>query len=73
VKGVHTPTLIQHGDSDVRVPISQGYELYNALRRQNVETRMVVLPRQPHGPTEPRMLLKVMQTNLDWFAKFLKS
>jgi dipeptidyl aminopeptidase/acylaminoacyl peptidase len=72
VKGVVTPTLIQHGDSDVRVPISQGYELYNALRRQNVETRMIVLPRQPHGPTEPRMLLKVMQTNLDWFAKFLK-
>ena len=73
VKGVKTPTLIQHGDADVRVPISQGYELYNALRRQNVETRMIVLPRQPHGPTEPRMLLKVMQTNLDWFAKYVKA
>jgi dipeptidyl aminopeptidase/acylaminoacyl peptidase len=72
VKGVVTPTLVQHGDSDVRVPISQGYEFYNALRRQGVETRMVVLPRQPHGPSEPRMLLKVMQTNLDWFAKYLK-
>ncbi len=72
VKGVKTPTLIQHGDSDVRVPISQGYEFYNALRRQGVETRMVVLPRQPHGPTEPKMLLKVMQTNLDWFNKYLK-
>ncbi|MCW3098275.1 MAG: putative secreted peptidase [Chthonomonadaceae bacterium] len=72
VKGVKTPTLVQHGDADVRVPISQGYELYNALHRQNVETRMIVLPRQPHGPTEPRMLLKVMQTNLDWFAKYLK-
>jgi dipeptidyl aminopeptidase/acylaminoacyl peptidase len=71
VKGVVTPTLIQHGDSDVRVPISQGYELYNALRRQHVETRMIVLPRQPHGPTEPRMLLKVMQTNLEWFNKYL--
>ncbi len=73
VKGVKTPTLIQHGDADVRVPISQGYEFYNALRRQNVDTRMIVLPRQPHGPTEPRMLLKVMQSNLDWFAKYLKS
>jgi len=72
VKGVQTPTLIQHGDADVRVPISQGYELYNALRRQHVETRMIVLPRQPHGPNEPRMLLKVMQTNLDWFAKHIR-
>ena len=31
-----TPTLIQHGDKDVRVPISQGYELYNALKRQSI-------------------------------------
>lgn len=73
VKGVATPTLIQHGDADVRVPISQGYELYNALRRQHVETRMVVFPRQPHGLIEPRMLLKAAHTNLDWFAKYLKS
>ena len=35
-KGVTTPTLIQHGENDVRVPISQGYELYNALKRQGV-------------------------------------
>jgi len=71
VKGVATPTLIQHGEADDRVPISQGYELYNALKRQNVPVRMIVLPRQPHGPNEPRMILKVMQTNLDWFEKYL--
>ena len=49
VKGVTTPTLIQHGDADDRVPISQGYEFYNALKRQGVTTRMTVYPRQPHG------------------------
>ncbi|HEX6284419.1 MAG TPA: S9 family peptidase, partial [Pyrinomonadaceae bacterium] len=46
VKGVTTPTMIQHGEADVRVPISQGYEFYNALKVQGVETRMLVLPRQ---------------------------
>ncbi|MFY9610939.1 MAG: S9 family peptidase [Blastocatellia bacterium] len=71
VKGVATPTLIQHGEADDRVPISQGYELYNALKRQNVPVRMIVLPRQPHGPNEPRMVLKLMQTNLEWFEKYL--
>ena len=71
VKGVSTPTLIQHGEADDRVPVSQGYELYNALKRQNVPVRMIVLPRQPHGPNEPRMILKVMQTNLEWFDKYL--
>jgi dipeptidyl aminopeptidase/acylaminoacyl peptidase len=71
VKGVTTPTMIQHGDADIRVPISQGYEFYNALRAQGVPTRMIVLPRQPHGPNEPKMQVAVMQANLDWFEKYL--
>jgi CubicO group peptidase (beta-lactamase class C family)/Tol biopolymer transport system component/poly(3-hydroxybutyrate) depolymerase len=70
-KGVTTPALIQHGDADVRVPISQGYEYFNALKQQGVPVEMLVLPRQPHGPTEPKMILKVMQTNLEWFDKHL--
>ncbi|MBA3322363.1 MAG: S9 family peptidase [Pyrinomonadaceae bacterium] len=71
IKGVSTPTMIQHGDADVRVPISQGYELYNALKVQNVPTRMIVLPRQPHGPNEPKMQIAAMQSNLEWFEKYL--
>src|SRR5262245_30233532 len=70
---VKTPTLVQHGEADVRVPVSQGYEFYNALKQQGVPSRMLVLPRQPHGPNEPKMMLKVMQTNLEWFDKYLAS
>jgi dipeptidyl aminopeptidase/acylaminoacyl peptidase len=71
IKGVKTPTMIQHGEADIRVPISQGYEFYNALKAQGVPTRMIVLPRQPHGPNEPKMQLAVMQANLEWFEKYL--
>ena len=71
VKGVTTPTMIQHGDADVRVPISQGFEFYNALKVKGVATRMLVLPRQPHGPTEPKMQLAAMKANLDWFDKYI--
>lgn len=71
VRGVTTPTLIEHGDADIRVPISQGYEFYNALKAQGVPTRMLVLPRQPHGPTEPKMQQAAMQANLDWFDKYI--
>jgi dipeptidyl aminopeptidase/acylaminoacyl peptidase len=71
IKGVSTPSLIQHCEGDLRVPISQGYEIYNALKRQNVPVRMLVMPRQAHGPTEPKMMLKVMQTNVEWFDKML--
>jgi CubicO group peptidase (beta-lactamase class C family)/dipeptidyl aminopeptidase/acylaminoacyl peptidase len=70
---VKTPTLVQHGEADARVPISQGYEFYNALKQQGVPTRMLVLPRQPHGPTEPKMMLRVMESNLEWFEKYLGS
>ncbi|HEY8410139.1 MAG TPA: S9 family peptidase [Pyrinomonadaceae bacterium] len=71
VKGVTTPTMIQHGEADIRVPISQGYEFYNALKVQGVPTRMIVLPRQPHGPNEPKMQLAAMKANLEWFDKYI--
>jgi dipeptidyl aminopeptidase/acylaminoacyl peptidase len=71
VGGVTTPTLIQHGENDARVPVSQGYELYNALRRQGVPVEMVVYPRQPHGVTEPRLQIDAMQRNIDWFNRWV--
>jgi len=71
VKGVTTPTLILHGQADVRVPTSQGYELYHALKRQGVTTEMVVYPRTPHGPREPKFLLDIMQRHLQWVSKYL--
>jgi len=73
VKGVTTPTLIQHGERDERVPLSQGLELYNALKRQGCQTRMVIYPRTPHGIEEPRLLGHAMQGNLDWFDQHLAS
>jgi dipeptidyl aminopeptidase/acylaminoacyl peptidase len=73
VKNVTTPTMIQHGEADVRVPISQGYEFYNALKVKGVPTRMLVLPRQPHGPNEPKMQLAAMKANVEWFEKYIGS
>lgn len=69
VKGVTTPTLIQHGEKDERVPLSQGLELYNALKRQGCTTKMVIYPRTPHGIEEPRLLLDCMERNLEWFER----
>jgi len=73
VGNVTTPTLLLHGEADVRVPISQGYEYYQALKRRGVTARMVVYPRQPHGPTEPKFILDIMQRHLEWVEKYLPS
>lgn len=70
--GATTPTLIQHGEEDRRVPISQGYELYTALDRLGVEVEMVVYPRQPHGIQEPKLQLDAMRRNLEWFERWLE-
>lgn len=69
IKGVTTPTLIQHGEKDERVPLSQGQELYNALKRQGCKTTMVIYPRTPHGIEEPKLLLDCMNRNLEWFDR----
>jgi dipeptidyl aminopeptidase/acylaminoacyl peptidase len=69
VRGVKTPSLILHGADDDRVPISQGYELYNALKRQGAEVKMVVYPRTPHSPQEPKFIEDIMQRHLDWVEK----
>jgi dipeptidyl aminopeptidase/acylaminoacyl peptidase len=71
VKGVTTPTLIQHGEDDRRVPVSQGYELYNALLRQRVPVKMIVYPRQPHGVQEPKLIKDTMDRNLEWFDRWI--
>lgn len=70
-RNVTTPTLIMHGEQDHRVPIQQSYEFYHALKRCGVPVKMLVLPRQAHGPSEPKMLLRVMNTNLEWFDQHL--
>ena len=72
VKNVTTPTLVLHGEVDERVPTSQGYEYYHALRRNGVTAKMVVYPRQHHGPSEPKFILDIMQRHLDWMEKYVR-
>ncbi|MGB8192992.1 MAG: prolyl oligopeptidase family serine peptidase, partial [Chitinophagaceae bacterium] len=72
VGNVKTPVMLQHGEADERVPFSQSKEFYLALKRRGVPVRLLALPRQPHGPTEPKMNLKAMQTNVEWFEKYLQ-
>jgi dipeptidyl aminopeptidase/acylaminoacyl peptidase len=71
VQNVKTPVLLQHGEADLRVPFSNSVMFYNALRRRDVPVRLLALPRQPHGPQEPRMVLKTMQTNVEWMNQYL--
>lgn len=71
IKNVTTPTQVIHGAKDLRVPFTQGQEFYVALSRIGVPTEMVVYPRTPHGPREPKFLMDVSERILTWFEKHL--
>lgn len=72
IKNVKTPTQVIHGQNDLRVPFTQGQEFYRALLRRGVPTEFIILPRTPHGPTEPKLLMEVSPRILKWFDNHLK-
>lgn len=69
IKQAKTPTLIQHGELDQRVPIPNALELYQGLRDQNVPVELVIFKGFGHGLTKPKANRGAMQQNYDWFTK----
>ena len=67
----HTPVLVLHGEADVRVPLSQGQELYHALKFLGRDTEMVTYPREPHIFSEREHQVDSLTRELAWFDKYL--
>ena len=66
-----TPTLIQHGELDKRVPIANGYELRQGLEDRGVPVEMIVYKGFGHGITKPKEMRAVMEHNLAWFNHYI--
>ena len=71
VKNARTPTLIQHGELDRRVPIANAYELRQALEDKGVRVEMIVYKGFGHPITKPKAMRAVMSHNLAWFNHYL--
>jgi dipeptidyl aminopeptidase/acylaminoacyl peptidase len=72
VDEITTPTLVMGGEKDWNVPINNGEQLYQALRRRGVETRLVVYPGQSHGIALPRYRKDLYERYLGWYDKYVK-
>jgi dipeptidyl aminopeptidase/acylaminoacyl peptidase len=71
IQKAKTPTLIQHGENDKRVPIPNAYELRQGLEDRGVKVEMIVYKGYGHGITKPRSQRAVMQHNLAWFNHYI--
>ncbi len=71
IRNASTPTLIQHGEFDRRVPIPNAYELYQGLQDVGVDTKLIVYKGFGHGINKPKERLAAIQHNWDWFAKYV--
>jgi dipeptidyl aminopeptidase/acylaminoacyl peptidase len=71
IKQAKTPTLIQHGDRDKRVPPPNSFELYRGLKDQGVPTKLMLYAGFGHAITKPKSNRAVLQHNLDWFSHYV--
>ncbi len=68
----NTPTLILHGEEDTRVPVSQGMELYRALKLHgHAPVRFILYPDEGHGNAKNINRYDYLLRTLDWFDYYL--
>jgi len=67
-----TPTLVIAGERDYRVPYTQSLELFSALQRQGVPSKLVVFPDEGHWVLKPQNSQFWYKTFLDWLALYVK-
>jgi dipeptidyl aminopeptidase/acylaminoacyl peptidase len=65
-----TPTLIQQGSNDRRVPVPDSFELRQALEDRGIPVKMVLYEGFGHGINKPRQQRAVMQENELWFNHY---
>jgi dipeptidyl aminopeptidase/acylaminoacyl peptidase len=71
IKQARTPTLIQQGSTDKRVPVPDSYELYRGLQDQHVPSTLILYTGFGHGINKPKSNLAVLRSNLDWFSHYI--
>jgi dipeptidyl aminopeptidase/acylaminoacyl peptidase len=68
---IRAPTLIMCNTGDFRVPITQSYGLYRALKDNHVTTEFYAIPTGGHFPGDPVRQMDVYQRWVDWLKRFL--
>ncbi len=73
-KGVKTPLLIIHSLEDYRCPVSEAYQLFYALKMNDVPTKLVLFPGENHDLSrsgKPKHREIRLREIADWFKKYV--
>jgi len=68
-----TPMLVVHGQQDFRVDVSEGFQVFTALQRQGVKSKMLYFPDEGHWVMKPANAELWYKTVLDWIDEHLKN
>jgi dipeptidyl aminopeptidase/acylaminoacyl peptidase len=72
VRNFKTPMLIIHSELDYRVPFGEGLQLFTALQRMGVDSKMLMFPDEGHWVLKPQNSQLWHHTVLDWLDKHLQ-
>jgi dipeptidyl aminopeptidase/acylaminoacyl peptidase len=72
VDRMKAPLLMISDTGDMRVPVTQSYKLFHALRERGQEVRMFLYPVPGHFPADPYRIRDIDQRWMEWFADRLK-
>jgi len=71
VGNVSTPTMMISGEKDLRTPIAEAEQYYQALKLRQVDTALVRFPEASHGiASRPSHLIAKIDNILAWFEKY---
>jgi dipeptidyl aminopeptidase/acylaminoacyl peptidase len=68
---IKAPTLILANTGDYRVPITQSYKLFHALRAAGVTSRFVAYPINAHNASDPVRQRDVQERWIGWIERYL--
>jgi hypothetical protein len=73
IKNAKTPTLVIHSQRDYRLDVSEGLQLFTALQRLNVPSKMLYFPDEGHWILKPQNSQLWYDTVGDWCDRWTKT
>ena len=58
--------------ADYRVPIGEGMQLFTAVQRKGIDSKMLIFPDEGHWVLKPQNSQLWFHTVLDWLDKYLQ-